>query len=35
MPKKKNVGRNELMLIRRPQLQFLEDGVKITATDTK
>ena len=24
----------ELMLIRPPQLQFFEDGVKITATDT-
>ena len=24
----------ELMLIRRPQLQFFEDGIKITATDT-
>ena len=25
----------ELMLIRPPQLQFFEDGIKITATDTK
>ena len=25
----------KLMLIRPPQLQFLEDGTKITATDTK
>ena len=25
----------ELILIRPPQLQFLEDGTKITATDTK
>ena len=25
----------ELMLIRPPQLQFFEDGTKITATDTK
>ena len=25
----------ELMLIRPPQLQFFEDGMKITATDTK
>ena len=25
----------KLMLIRPPQLQFLEDGIKITATDTK
>ena len=24
----------ELMLIRPPQLQFFEDGIKITATDT-
>ena len=41
---KKNVGRNwrgglketiELMIIRPPQLQFFEDRIKITATDTK
>ena len=25
----------KLMLIRPPQLQFFEDGIKITATDTK
>ena len=25
----------ELMLIRPPQLQFFEDGIEITATDTK
>ena len=25
----------ELMKIRPPQLQFFEDGIKITATDTK
>ena len=25
----------ELMLITPPQLQFFEDGIKITATDTK
>ena len=25
----------ELMLIRPPQLQFFEDGIKITVTDTK
>ena len=39
---KKNVGRwrgglnetIELMLIRPPRLQFFQDGIKITATDT-
>ena len=28
-------GTIELMLIRPPQLQFFEDGIKITAMDTK
>ena len=28
-------GNIKLMLIRPPQLQFFEDGIKITATDTK
>ena len=28
-------GNYRLMLIRPPQLQFFEDGIKITVTDTK